>query len=98
MLAEGAPAFNKWADFVLKEMQKSNINLKEVTNTTKVPEDIYLKAKELGLQVPTNITQPFKNGLDYIRDKYAAKTLKDGTEVSNHYIEIQSTASKELGL
>ena len=98
MLAEGAPARKKWADYVLKEMQASGINIKEITNKTKVPEDIYLKAQELGLQAPTTIVKSFKNGLDYIRDKYLAKILKDGTEVSNHYIEIQSILGKELGL
>jgi len=98
MLAEGAPARKKWADYVLKEMQKQNINIKEVTNKTQVPEDIYLKAQELGLQAPTTISKSFKNGLDYIRDKYLAKKLKDGTPVPNHYIEIQSILGKELGL
>jgi hypothetical protein len=98
MLTEVSPALKNWQDFVLKEMQQVGINIKEITNTTKVPEDIYLKAKNEGLQVLTSITKPFENGLDYIRDKYAAKTLKDGTSVSNHYIEVQSTAGKELGL
>jgi hypothetical protein len=100
MLAEGAPAFKKYADFVLKEMQALGINIKEVTNKTQIPEKVFEKAGKLGenLQAKTTVTRPFKNGLDYVRDKYLAKKLKDGTSVANHYIEIQSISGKELGL
>jgi predicted kinase len=100
MLAEGAAGRKKWADFVLKEMQALGINIKEITNKTQVPAEVFEKAGITGenLQAGTQVTKPFENGLDYIRDKYLAKVLKDGTEVSNHYIEIQSILGKELGL
>ena len=100
MLAEGAPARKKWADFVLKEMQALGINITEITNKTQVPAEVFEKAGRKGekLQAATTVIKDFKNGLDYVRDKYLAKVLKDGTEVSNHYIDIQSISGKELGL
>ena len=98
MIKSGEKARKEWADYVLTRMQANGIKIKEITNKTKIPSEIFLEAQKLGLQAKTTVVESFENGLSYVRDKYLAKKLKDGTAVPNHYIEVQSIKGKELGL
>ena len=64
MIKSGEKARKEWADYVLRRMQANGIKIKEITNKTKIPSEIFLEAQKLGLQAKTTVVESFEDQVE----------------------------------